>query len=145
MGGWRRAMGTDDGAIDPLIGACVEKIRGAWFIRGHSESGFLPLRSSVKRKIHFGERRNPDLDHVQGLVEIRLLKVMGELQECIHAGNWMPTELPNQATVNVPLRNLLEACLRHTSRTEGVTTRRAVSDSAGRRNGCRHGILCLNL
>lgn len=80
MGVWRRAMGIDDGAIDQLIGACVERTRGTWFIHGRPESDFLSLTLSVIPEFHFGDRRDPDLDRVRGLVEIRLLNIVAELQ-----------------------------------------------------------------
>ena len=68
-----------------------------------------------------------DPDRAQGLKDMRRPETVGEFQQFLQAVNWMRTALPGLAVKEVPLREM-ETCLRNTSRTKMVASRRIVSD-----------------
>lgn len=62
------------------------------------------------------------------MVETRLPENAGELQQILHAINWMCTALLKMAEAETPLRSLLEEGLRPTSRNKRVASRNAISN-----------------
>lgn len=95
-------------------------------MRPPTKRGFIARQFGDSGKVYSEDWTDHGPDRVQGLVEMRLPENDGELQQFLHAVNWMRTALPNLAQVEALSRSLLAKCLRYTSQTKIVATRRAI-------------------
>ena len=79
-------------------------------------------------KLYSGRTIRHDPERVQGLTDMRRPETARELQQFLCAINWMRTSLPGLAQTEKPLQDLLQRCLRNTTKTRRAAAKRVITE-----------------